>query len=741
MKKILFVIIVLFLLIIIFNPKTLNCFTLYNYKELNDAFFPRDEGSLNEKRLVKYIENFCNSYDLKYKTNKINDNENIITNSFNIEIYLKSNNIDEEQLVIVCPLNNAIINRKNYDNSLSIQIMLELIKKCKEIPFKKDLIFLFSGSNERENSNYDGINFFIKKSENLNKSFVTVINLLNNKNKIIFSGSSNRKPIPHEILKRFFNVTNNFLNIKFSKNEIYKARFFFLSNKNYIFNFTKNDIPCVSFSNNETAENEGSVDKKYQIELINYFYEWLNKIDDIKLPLDTDYHYQYINLFGIKILIPEIIQILFILAIIILIIIIRLFFPGFQKLHIKLFIKSLPYFIIILLIYISLSFIPLAIFLPISYLTGITKSFLNFPLLYFINILTIPSLIILILYKLIIKIPFPKHSYLYVFGAFSFSLINLIIFSIFDISFSYIYLWAIIIISISQYTQQNIKLKFLFYSISIAPLFLLIINLSQISNLDPIKDINIFILNITFSFFTFPFILLFIRMGIIIKSKFKLIIHKEIHFSIIMLMMIFLIISSIIISTARPPGEKIVKAELYSDVNKKGNYLSLSSDSVIGNIKLKYNKELIEYNIFKNNKNILLTNKINNQKPYEITFKKTGSNYIKLNFNIKSKYIIEYLKIYLITPKNISPIDSNLIIKKTDSFSKDFDHENNEIYYFLIPRNTGKNFSYNIELIKNNYRFLFKFEYPFIKDSVLSLNKSNAIINNTNIFVEEIIID
>jgi len=40
--------------------------------------------------------------------------------------------------------------------------------------------------------------------------------------------------------------------------------------------------------------------------------------------------------------------------------------------------------------------------------------------------------------------------------------------------------------------------------------------------------------------------------------------------------MIFLIFSSMIISTARPPGEKIVKAELYSDVNKNGKPFTIS---------------------------------------------------------------------------------------------------------------------------------------------------------------------
>lgn len=741
MKKKISLLIPLLLFFIFFIHQTLNCIIDYNYDEISRNFFPRDEGSLNEKKLVKYIENFCNFNNIKYKTTLINDNEKIITNSYNIEVYLKSNDINEEQLIIICPLDNLIINRKNYDNSISIHIMLELIKKCKDIPLKKDLIFLFSGSNETDDNKYNGINFFLKKSVNLNKSIVTVINILNNKNKFVFSGSSNGKPIPYKLLKQFLQIKNTNLKIQFDRSEIYKARFFLLSDNNYVSNFLKNDIPCVFFSNKEILEPESHLNEDYLNELINYFYEWLHAIDNIELPLNIDYHYQYINIFGFKLLISETLQILFILIIVFIIIFTRIFYPGFQKLHFKLFIKSLHYFLIIFILYIILTFIPLLIFIPISYITGISKSYLNFPLLYFMNILIIPFLIILIFYQFIKKIPSPKHSYLYLFGAFSFCLINLIIFSIINISLSYIYLWAIIIIIISQYTRQNFKLKFLCYLGSFIPLLLLIIDLSQIKTLDIIKNINIFLINIIFSIFVFPFILLFLRATVIIKIRFKYLYNKGIFLFIIIFIIILLSLSSIIISTATYPGKKEIDAELVTDINNNGSYLALDSKTIIGNISLFFNETSNEYNIFKNHKNIILTNKIKNIKPYEITYEKTESNYIKVNFNIKSEYLIEYLKIYLITPKDVYPIDSDIIFKKTDDLSQEFKLENNEIYQFLIPRNVGKNLSYNIELSKNIYKFIYKIEYPFIESNILTIFKPGALINYKSSFIEELTIN
>lgn len=742
MKRSPVIYVILFLFFIALNINSVDDFNLYDLHELSEKFFPRDEGSIKEEKLIRYIEDFCNYYKINYIIKKIDDREEIITNSYNIEIHFKGTNINEEQLVFACPLNSSIINRTFYDNTISIQIMLELIKMCKSNVFNKNIIFLFSGANERESSNFDGINFFLKKTENLNKSLVTVINILNDQHRVYFSGSSIRKPIPYEILKNFLKIKNKDLKIGFLKSEIYKARFFFQPSLNYSSIFLKNDMPCVSFSNKGIEEtSEIYINEKYRHEITEYFYNWLVSLDKIKVPLDMDYHYQYINLFGIDILISEMIQITIGFLVFIIIIIIRIFFPGFQKLHIQLFIKSLPFFILIFIIFSSLTFVPLVAFIPIAYFTGISKAYLNFPMLYFFNILMIPFLVILIFYKLINKIPFPKHSYLYVFGSFVFFLINLIIFSVFDISYSYIYLWAIIILFISQYTKRNILLKFSCYLISIIPLIVLVFDLFRIKDIEVVKNINIFYLNMFFSIFIFPFVLLFLRIMLIIRNRFKFYFLKEIKFSAVIVILIFLILSSFIISTATFPGGKTIEAKLVKDINKNGNYLSLNSKSIIGNITLEFNNITNVYNILRNSKNIILTDKINIVKPYGLSYKKIGGNYFNFILDLKSAKLIEYLSIYLIAPKEAYPINSNLIFKKSENLSEDFNINNHAIYQFLIPRNVGKDVNLNIELEKNNYKLLIKVEYPLIENSILHIHKPGVIINTSSIFIEEINIE
>ena len=165
---------------------------LGTYDLIKEFYFPRDEGTINEEKLIEYIENFCKEHDLFLTKTKINDEDNIITNSYNLEITIKGTNKGKN--IIIAHLNSQIINHQYIDNSLSILIILELIKKCKNLRLEKDLVFLISGSNKNEKKQYNGINYFIKNN-NLDHSLVTAIDLLSNKSRIKFSGNKKKKVI------------------------------------------------------------------------------------------------------------------------------------------------------------------------------------------------------------------------------------------------------------------------------------------------------------------------------------------------------------------------------------------------------------------------------------------------------------------------------------------------------------------------------------------------------------------
>jgi len=732
MKKVLILIIILLPFIII-PQENENLISGYEY--IKYMYFPRDEGTENEKKLINYLEQHCTKNNLEYKINPINDEKDIITNSYNFEIYLKGSGKKQEQLIIVCPINSAIIKQEFHDNSISIQILLDLINKCNGIDFKKDIIFLFTGSIESENSNYYGIKYFFENNENTENSFVTVINLLSNKEKIQFSGSINNKPIPLKLLKMFYKTDYKKSNIYFSRDEIYRAKFHVQHQDNCLSYLLKENINAVSFSNkNRDANKPFTYDAEYQKKLTEYFYNWILMFDKEKLVFDYDYHYLLIEIFGLKIFLSEFFIIIIYLISFLIAIIIRFLLPNFRRFHLNLLFRTLPYFIIIFMTFFLSSFIPLLIFMPISLFFGTFKPYISSSLIYFINIFLVPLMIIYMLFESLKKLPFPKHSFLYVFGAFVFSFLNFILFLIIDISIAHIYLWAMFIITISQFTGRNFKIKFLLYAITPIPFIFLLKDIAFAENIAIVKNTNPILLNLVFSILTYPFILLLLRVISLTAIKERKILKRSIIFinmGIIITVSIFLFI---ILSMIKLPGNKQLNANLNSYIKNKISYLSLNSNMNIGEVYIQDSFKGANYYIKKKNKKFFLSKA---DEPYVFDYWMKEPDSYWYYFRIKSDRMIEYVKIYLVAPFDQYPLASNYNYKKIDKY-KNMTEFNKEIFMFNPGRNPGKDFLFELTLVPGKYKIFFEIEYPFIDEKTVIVRKPDAFVNYKSTYIQEV---
>ncbi|HOV15337.1 MAG TPA: hypothetical protein PK771_13710, partial [Spirochaetota bacterium] len=436
-----------------FNLHSEENFTEFeNYSSFKDNFFPNDEGDENELKLINYIEKFMNFYKISYSKKKI-EGDLYTTNSYNIEIILNSQSTTEEEIIVICPLNSAIYQQEFQDNSLTIKIMLNLIKLSKGFNFNKKVIFLFSGANRRENDyEFWGLRNYINNKINFNKSIVLFLDILSNKEKIKFSGSINRKPLPLTFLKDFLKLKNQKY-FYFENKELIMSKLGVVEIKDYTSFMLDKNISVIGFSNREkTYYNEYIFDLEYEKDLTDYFFKWIIELEKKRYPLEIDYNYQFYNFKYFYLLIPEYIEVVIFLSVIFIIFLLRNILPHFQRLKINLMLKILPFFLILFILFYILSFIPYIIFLPISFITKTTNPFLNIPILYFFCIFFVPQMILFLLYELLEKMPFPKHNYLYIYGAMIFSYLNLFLFVLVDISLAYIYLWVAVMITLSNFT-------------------------------------------------------------------------------------------------------------------------------------------------------------------------------------------------------------------------------------------------------------------------------------------------
>jgi len=708
-----------------------------DYNQLYNDFLIRDEGSENEQRLVVYIENFCRTYNLNYKTTKIDNQKDIVTNSYNVEILMKGNSKENDQIVFLCPLNSPIINQIYYDNSLAVQVILDLIKKLNNISFKKDIIFLFSGANEGEFDKYNGIKYFLENRENISKTLFVVIDILSNKNKIRFSGSNEKNSISLEILKKFLKLQEANKNIYFNRNEIYRSRILSQKNESYLNEFLKNDMSAVSFSNRESAkEMFVEDDRRYQNRLTDFFYNFFLSLDNISFPLDSDYNYIYLTLFNIRIIISETMQIVLYLILILIIIALRLFFPKFQRIHYRSVIHILPFILALFSLFFVFSLFPLFIFFIIEKIFHIYRLYSYSIIIYMLNIFVIPLILIITTFNYARRWSFPKHSYLYTYGFMLSCFLNLIIVLLIDISLIMIFLLPLILITLGQYLKKIIWIRVVFHVLIFLPFSILVFDLTYLNNQFFLKNINPYLLNLYFSISCLPFILLILEIYVIFISHLH--INKKIIFSSAFLLILISAGLLLISEKQRIKEENILSVNLTTNVRENYSYLKLRSDYNIGEFFVDYKYANKEYVI--NNKSYDLP--VQAVRPY-YTIRINKYNDFNFIFNIKSEHIVEYLNIYLVCPKQLYPLESNYRYNKVDQINlKDYNFNNlnlneNDLYRFSIGRNSGSDLEFKIHLLQGNYKILFNIEFPFIDYNFIDIKKKYGFIKKRSAFLEE----
>lgn len=722
----------IYFFIFIFSSVKINAkqFIFYNdYNLLREFFYPIREGTKNERKLFYYIENFCKSNNLVYKKTPIK-NDYIVTNSFNLEIYIKGSGKKQENIVVICPIESPIIKQNYLDNSISIDITLNLILSLKKIPLQKNLIFLFSGGNEK-NKNKLGIETFLLNNDNLTNSVGIIVDILSYKSQLYFSGSVNKTTIPSQFLKTLLKLEQKTKFINFDDNEIINSKLGFLKDNIYLKKFINKSIPSVIFSNKVQSTTGINFSIEEEKSIIDNIYLWILSLDNLNFDTENDTHYQYFNLFGLNLIFSETFQVIIFVILIFLFIGFRIFGVGIKKHHLTLFVKILPMFLIIFILFFILSFIPTIFFTIITFFTHLSYSFFAIPLLYFVNAFFIPQIFMFLLFESLNKLPFPKHNYLYLFGAIIFAFVNLFIITLVDISFTYLYLWVLIMLTLSQISSKNFFLKFLFYALSPIPLLSLAFNISLFSDSIHRLSANPFILNFLVTFFSFPFILLNFRIHIILRSKYKIFLQKS---SYIVSMIIVLLISIVILllfSYTSFHSEQIVPVTILTNTKKKKSVLQFDVQNKIKKITISSGTFSKEIELINNsNKNDVT---IDYQEP-PFTINHTlykRFHYDTLVININSKIDMEKINLYLVFPKSFYPLSSNFKYRKLGfaETAPTYNKETQVIYSFLIPRNIGKKARIIIDVFHLlSVDFFYKISYSNINNLNLINDKNNSSI-------------
>lgn len=724
---------ILFLFLIFYS------FSDNNYKKdarfFYEIFYPVDEGTKNQEKLINYIIDYFKKNNVNYSVYDIIEEGEFSTNSKSIEVFLKAKNDTKDTIVILTSLNTPIINNRYFDNSISIELILNLIEIYSKTELKKNLLFGFIGAIGKENWNKYGFIKFLDSFDKSSNSIITFIDILSINRPVYFTGSRNQKPLP-AILVKSFDKANKEKNILFDSLEIKKAKLNLLPQREYLDLFSQNEIIAVEFSNREDSiYNLFYYDIKSFNNYLDFLKNWINELINLDFNFEKEYNYLYEDIFGYKIFIKERTLIIVFLFLIFIILLTRFFFPNFERLRISTMFKIFHYFLFLFLCYFLLSFIPVVLLTPVDYFYNIEKVYLNIPFLYFLMIFFLSFLIIIIVIDIFKKLPLPRHSYIYIIGAVLFSNINLILLSFFNISFAYIFIWAIIFITFSNFTGRNYVLKFIFYFLSSIPFIKFIFDITFMGNINIIKNLyeNIFLYNFIFTLISFPFMFILIRAYLIIKGYFKFSFSKrKILFISILFLIFFTFIFSLVSINFSPQEQKII-AKLVTNYDNNRSYLEISSNNKLKEFLYEYNNE--KRKMFCKDNSIRIP-VIKPSYQYKVKYNiYKFYDYDRYEIIIESDKEIEYLNAYIYVPYLTYIFNSNYLFFSDNE--KDFKQES--MFQLRVPRNPGKNIKIIFETFKNISPRL-SLLVKYIDSSSFKLDKPNSIIKYEKEFIETIIL-
>lgn len=696
-----------------------------------EHFFPLDEGSEKQEDFLVYLEKFCLDRGLKYKRSKI-EGDDYSSNSYNFRIDIKGKGASGEKCVFIFPLNSIYINQELVDFSFSLQVGLELIDEALNYTFDKDLVFLFSGANGREGEEALGlVNYLEEAGIDRGQSFVNLVDIGNLPSRITFTGSLNERPVPALVLKNYLKSKPRESGVYFNPDEIQKARFRLLVGYERLGYFSERDVVAVAFKNvDNRAGSGGYIDEAQRFELVEYFINWLILFDTVELYKNIDYNYKFLDLPGYKLVISEVSQIIFYLITLLILISVRSVVAYSHRQRVKLIISIFPYFIGLFLLYFILSYLPRQLSSLLGYFFGGEGLYRTNPGLYMFNSFLIPLLIIYILFELINRLPFPKHNYLYIYGAVIFSYINLLLFTIFDISLTYVYMWTVLFFTLSHFTGKNFGLKYFVYLLSAIPLVKLFYDLLIAGNIELVREAvaNPYLLNLTFCLFTFPYLLIAIRVYLINRNKFKILPSKLAHAIILFVVIVLSLLYYSLTSLNRVGEEKVVVGSYIKESSRGNSRLELSSEMGLGSLQIEESGLVSSYNYEEKDCSIQINSE---HRPYSYKISEEKLDFSRrLRLAIESEKEPDALELFLVCPDKINPLASNYRFLKVED--SEFNREGNDVYKLLIPKRPGNNPVVDFELLPmQSYEIRLKLSYLGLDETIgLSIKSDRLLIKS-----------
>jgi len=444
----------------IINQKSINVF--------NDSLIflsnemPRQEGSKEEQKVFSYLEDFFTSRNFKYECQNLVDIED--SHSFSKNMIVRIPGKIRDQFILAAPLDSY---DKSNAKSLNIAILLAFMNEYQtEVP-PVSLVFLFT-SGDRVERKFLGSREYLYNYPFKNSSALLYFLLKKDGEIPEIFGSTVRKNAPGwlmEDIRTSFEKTGMETRIDSTALLLNRAG---LSTRNLpISQYLEEDIPSAALISSGFSGPEISMNGKQYIQFLHRLINHYEK----GLPKDWENNYIYLGRNRtILLYLSENSLILFYILLISLAMILPLFQERKIYLNYRKFRSQL--WTVPIVIYLSFTFFMISTLMLEELIQILSHGAIwqEYPLYFFILKITSVLFLSTLFINVLRGLPFPKNPHFYSYFAFIISFLNLIIVSVYSISFSPFMLISLVFVFLFVTSRSKGSKRF-FMLLSFIPQF------------------------------------------------------------------------------------------------------------------------------------------------------------------------------------------------------------------------------------------------------------------------------
>jgi hypothetical protein len=556
------------------------------------SLYPRAEGSEGEGRAFEYIIRRLEEMGLSWERYDASESDTVHTFSSLLEVVVPGEIADT--LILAVPVDHSPDDPPELAGAVNLALALSLLDRARLSRPPVSLRVLFLGAEHGPGEEYPlGSRLFLRDFYPEYLVMVLYLNLRDLPSRLIIRSAGMRVAAPYWLIEQATEALESaglFFLVRGNENQIFRIGL--TSERTIIEPYLQAGYPALSLE----GEYSRAPQAERWLESFHLFFSRFTGGFARGIPESWDRHYLFFQARSFYLIVDEKTYLILLLATLTIACLYAVAFTGRVKKYARTIGRRLWTLPAIFLLGFGVLFLSTWILERILSLRRMRMLWAELPLLFLVFKLSLAPLLLLLLRRLLRRLPFSRNGSFYSAAAIVFLLLDILILGILNISFTYYFLWAFLFALLFAVASSK-PLKVLFFLASPYWLLKTLVELFALPRLEFCQFILLSPVwgNLLLATTLLPFVLMLIRIEMILPSFTRL--RKKVRFrlagSILTLFLGCLLLSFLLFEPYNELNRQPVSVENTVDYPSGTSSLALASPAPLGRMQVLENGRVV----------------------------------------------------------------------------------------------------------------------------------------------------